>query len=987
METTIITHTTLITPKIAKCYNDLYYFYGILPFDISVKEVSKIHILFENEERDMITPCLGSCDKQEFKKGTYVHIVARQIDGKFNAIHFFSDELFPMILVQTKTFGQAVGKMKELLSTGANRAEQIELFTSTVLSRNGVKPNPITKGRLALNNKFTLIKDMLPDDVVTTIEGWFERPSNASRDAKKTDYYLNCSPNYKYRPKTYNTEDIHKSFDKNIYGLENVKEVLCGKVMHKVHTHGARGNKILLVASSGTGKTVLAHAYAQTTGLPISVLDLAMCSSSLELKGCSSNFDGSDAGHFIRNAARFGTTEMVFILENLDQLQNKTDKDGNPMSCMLSVLSPDRVIRDAYLDGIPVSVEHSDFIATAKTVENIPKSILDQFTVIKLQPYTFIERVNIAKNVILPRIIETVIDTKDIKVTIDDDILEYIARNYCSDDGVGDLTTNLTSIVESVASSFFLHNDIPEINKVYVDKLLGFKLEEDKPGLTLNRFYDSFLPETVNEIRKTITRINSPIISDAEKGTEQRRLDYLLKLRKTNPEPVDIVSFTKAIDESHYGMEKVKQPIIEAFKTQGKFGAIRSLLLVGPAGTGKTTLSRSIAKACGKDFRKISLNAITHENHLRGFEKTWKDADAGEIIKAITSSSSNIIILMDEVDKLKPDMVNCALDLIDEFEFTDKFLGVPADLSDIVFIFTANDMSQISPYLLDRYDAIINVDGYGRKDKIEIINTYIIPEINKKHGLNVCIDDEACEKLIDEFSFTNGVRDIKRKIHNIVRHLISKTDSDEIIISSSDIESYFEKPLPRGNVPCENNESGIALGLAVSGGNEGLVFPVETVIIPNDSTFKVTGLAGEDVTQSAELCATYIRCHYDKLRNMGIHVHYGEGAVKKSGPSAGITTMISMLSAAFDIPVSFDYAYTGEIDLKGNVFAIGGIEKLEAAARRGCKTVFIPYDNYNKWLKDGKLDDFSIEIIPVRHVSEVIDVVLPKIQNVSVISK
>lgn len=986
METAIKNTTTLITPKIAKCYNDLYYFYGMLPFDINVKEVSKIHILFENEKRDMITPCLGACDKQEFKKGTYVHIVARQIDGKFDAVHFFSDELFPMILVQTKTFVQALNKMTELLSTGADRAEQVELFSSTVLSGKAAKPNPIAKGRLALNNKFTLIKDMLPDDVVATIEGWFDKPSNASRDARKTDYYLNCSPNYKYRPKAYNPEEIHNYFDKEIYGLENVKEVLCGKIMHKAHTRGARGNKILFVASSGTGKTVLAHTYAQATGLPISVLDLAMCSSSLELKGCSSNFDGSDAGHFIRSAARVGTTEMVFILENLDQLQNKTDKDGNPMSCMLSVLSPDKVIRDAYLDGIPVSVEHTDFIATAKTVENIPKSILDQFTVITLQSYTFIERVNIAKSVILPRIIETVIDKKDIEVTIDDDILEYIARNYCSDDGVGDLTTNLSSIVESVASSFFLHNEIPEINRAFVDKLIGFKLKEYKPGLTLNRYYDDFLPETVNEIRKTITRVNSPLISDAEKGTEQRRLDYLLKLRKTTLDPVDINGFTKAINESHYGMDNVKEPIIEAFKTQGKFGSIRSMLLVGPAGTGKTTLSRSIAKACGKDFRKISLNAVTHENHLRGFEKTWKDADAGEIIKSITSSSSNIIILMDEVDKLKSDMVNCALDLIDEYVFNDKFLGVPVDLSNVIFLFTANNMSQISPYLLDRFDVIINVDGYGRKDKTEIINTYIIPEINKKYGLNVSIDNEACEKLINEYSFTNGVRDIKRKIHSIVRHLISKTDLDEIIISSSDIESYFEKPLPRGNVPCENNESGVSLGLAISG-SEGIVFPVETTLIPNDSSLTVTGLAGEDVTESAKLCATYIRSHYEKLRDVGIHVHYGEGAVKKSGSSAGVTTMISMLSAAFEIPVSYDYAYTGEIDLKGNVFAIGGIEKLEAAVRQGCKTVFIPRDNYDRWKKDNKLDEFSIEIIPVTHVSEVIKRVLPEIELQNRITK
>lgn len=305
----------------------------------------------------------------------------------------------------------------------------------------------------------------------------------------------------------------------------------------------------------------------------------------------------------------------------------------------------------------------------------------------------------------------------------------------------------------------------------------------------------------------------------------------------------------------------------------------------------------------------------------------------------------------------------------------------------MILIFTANDIARISPYLLDRFDAIINVEGYGRRDKIEIVNTFIVPEINRKYGLSVTIDNEACELLVDEYSFTNGVRDIKRKVYNLTRHLFAEKGTKELHICTSDIKDFFEKPLSRGNVPCDNNESGVALGLAVSGGSEGLVFPVETVIIPNDNTFKVTGLAGEDVTQSAELCATYIRSQYGKLGNgVGIHVHYGEGAIKKSGPSAGVTTFISMLSAAFDIPVSYDYAYTGEIDLKGYVFPIGGErEKIEAACRQGCKTVFLPYENYQKLVdSQSSILDCDISIIPVRHVSEVANIVLPEIQKMTI---
>lgn len=985
MEMTVKVTEKIFTPVISKRYDDMYYFYGSLNFDFSAKEISKIQVVYENEERNMVTPCLSACDKEEFKKGSFIHIVARCVGDEFDAVNFFSDDLFPMIIIQTNSFKEAVAKMRVILSSGINLPEQIELFSDTVSKKKRPLSNPLFKGNFALKEKFDMVKVILPKDIETIVENWFKNPVSA-RDKRKIDYYLNCNPNYKYRPVDFSKEKTQSILDQYINGLDSVKEVLLGKIQRKTITKGPRGNKILLVGPSGVGKTLIANTYAMATELPYSTLDLSMVTV-LDIKGLVSTYDASDVGFFIKSATLDGTTEKTFVLEHIDQLHTKEDKDGNPMNSLASVLSSDMVIRDAHLD-VPVSFENADFIATAESTENIPKSILDEFTIINLSAYAFPERVAIAREKIIPRLFESICETENPGFEFSDDIIMYIAKNYCSDDGVKDLSKHLGTIIEYVFASIKLHNETPNITEASVDKLLKGLVDEKNPGLILNKYYDTFSPEVISEIRKTKARTESPLISDSEKGTELRRLDFLLKMRKTNPSPVDINSFINEIENSHYGMKKTKESIIETFKTQNRFKAIRSVLLVGPAGTGKTTLSRSIAKASHKAFKKISLNGITHQNHLRGFEKTWRDADAGEIMKNVTSSSSNLLLLMDEVDKIDTSLVNCLLDLIDEYEFTDAFVSVPLDLSNVLFVFTANTTSTISPYLMDRFDAIIEVEGFTVSDKKKIIKEYIIPEINHEHSMSISIEELACEKLSKEYSFSNGVRDIKSKINNLARHLLAQTDKTNFTITVEDIEAYFEKPMPRGNVPCENNESGIALGLAVSGGSEGIVFPVETTLIPYDNSLTVTGLAGEDVTESAKLCATYIRSNYGKLRDVGIHVHYGEGAVKKSGPSAGVTTMISMLSAAFDIPVCYDFCYTGEIDLHGYIFQIGGeSEKIEAAIRQGCKTVFVPKDNYKRLHEKGKLNEFDIEIVPVSHVSEVIKRVLPEISTQSGIAK
>ena len=910
-------------------------------------------------------------DKEIYPPFVPIHLFAKKRANHYLVTHIYSDVLFHAVNNTEGTPQLTFMKLDMLVSDKEPISDQLELFSSSKDKSNETKSNPGVSGKPDLMKKYDLLKSTFTQYEDAVVNKWLYHPTLAAKDDRKLEMFLNVAPNYMYRPLSVSEDKLKKAFDGEIYGLDNAKQVMIQKLARKSRTKGVRGNRILIVGPSGCGKSALANAYACASCLPRATVELSSVSSALDLKGCLSTYEGADFSIFLKAFKIYNTSEMVFILENLEKLPSGDgDKDGKPMDVIAAIAANQRTFTDAYME-LPISTCNTDFIITACSTENIPHSILDNCTVIRLDEYSFEERVDIAREMLLPTLYLEGEYEFDYPV-ISDKLLMYIARNYCCDDGVKDLNSHLKTLLEQLPS-------IGKINKKTIDKVLSPMVDEKNPGLRLNRNYDRFTPELVKEIRKTIQKTQSNLVYDKEKGIEKMRLDYLLKAAKTPCAKINMKQFKKEINQSHFGMEKVKEKIIDAFTSQEIFGTLRSILLVGPAGTGKTTISRTIAHASAKAFKKISLNGLDHSSVLRGLTKTHKSADAGEIIKAVCDASSNTVLLMDEVDKMNPAMANTILDLIDEYQFTDDFIGVPFDLSNVLFIFTANDASRISPYLYDRFDTVIYLDGYDRSQRTQIVRDYVIPEINREYKLSVTIDDTAIETLVNEYSVTNGVRDIKNKIYEIVRHLCAQDKNKKIHITEKDITSYFDKPIARGNIPQSGNDSGVALGLAVSS-RGGMTFAVETELIPKANYLKITGLPETDVRESAELCLTYIRKHFHRLLNDGVHIHYSEGAVKKSGPSAGVTTFISLLSAAFDVPVSHRYAYTGELDLKGYVFSIGAvIEKIEAAARHGCETVFIPAENYKHMVDKGTdLQSFGVEIVPVSHISEVIARVLPE---------
>lgn len=325
---------------------------------------------------------------------------------------------------------------------------------------------------------------------------------------------------------------------------------------------------------------------------------------------------------------------------------------------------------------------------------------------------------------------------------------------------------------------------------------------------------------------------------------------------------------------------------------------------------------------------------------------------------------------------------NVLLDLLDDSSaFTDDFLGIPVDLSNTMFISTANDICDTDCWLLDRF-TVIHVDGYTPAEKEHILQEYLIPKLKVEFheiGLQIGVRPEVGRQLIAEYCIEGGVRDLNRAIRQLVDYkLFTSPEQAKLQIELEDLAGCLgPKPLPRGNL-IKENIAGAAMALAVTGGGSGLAFSVQSVIVPGEE-LTITGLARECVVDSVKLARTYIRTHYLSGKNFGLHLHFGEGSVPKDGPSAGVSIFMSILSALFQTPIATNTAYTGEIDLQGYIFPVGGIRaKIQAAERYGCSRVFIPAENYIR-LTDEEREGLSVHIIPVHHISEVADALLPRL--------
>lgn len=532
-------------------------------------------------------------------------------------------------------------------------------------------------------------------------------------------------------------------------------------------------------------------------------------------------------------------------------------------------------------------------------------------------------------------------------------------------------------------------------------KVLQEELGEEYGGSDADAFLEQLEKlnadkETKEKIKKEIMRFKAMPGGGQEANVLRTYIETVMELPwlKTGKDDQDIHHAKEVLDQDHYGLQQVKDRVLEylAVRILTKKGSSPILCLVGPPGTGKTSIARSVARALNKKYVRISLGGVRDEAEIRGHRKTYVGAMPGRIAEAMRQAGvSNPLMLLDEVDKVsgdyKGDVSSALLEVLDgeqNVKFRDHYVEIPIDLSGVLFIATANTTQTIPGPLLDRME-IIEVSSYTENEKFHIAKDYLIPKQLERNGLDgekLTISDKALEKIIHNYTREAGVRNLERRIGEICRKAAREfleKQKNSVRVTEANLEKYLGKEKITFDEANEEDEVGIVRGLAwTSVGGDTL--QIEVNVMPGDGKLQMTGQMGDVMKESAQIALTYVRSVSEKydipkdyFKTHDIHLHIPEGAVPKDGPSAGITMATAMLSAATGCKVLASVAMTGEITLRGRVLAIGGLkEKILAAKMAHIKKVLVPDKNRPDIAELSKEITKGLEIVFVKTMEEVV---------------
>ena len=508
-----------------------------------------------------------------------------------------------------------------------------------------------------------------------------------------------------------------------------------------------------------------------------------------------------------------------------------------------------------------------------------------------------------------------------------------------------------------------------------------------------------FPEETEKKLLRECDRMERMSPSSPESAVSRVYLETVLALpwNVSTKDKLDIKASRRVLDSDHYGMEKVKERILETLAVRKLSPDIKGqiLCLVGPPGVGKTSIARSVAKAMGRNYVRISLGGIHDEAEIRGHRKTYIGSMPGRILSAIQSAgSNNPLMLLDEVDKLgsdyKGDPSSALLEVLDAEQnnsFRDHYIEIPFDLSRVFFITTANDRSAIPQPLLDRME-VIELPSYTHEEKYHIAKKHLIPKQIQRHGMNtkqIRIRDDAIHALIDGYTKEAGVRTLEREIASLCRKAAMQIaqDADKVVVQGKELEQWLGPVKFKEDTVSLCDTVGVVNGLAWTAVG-GEMLQVEVAVLDGTGKLELTGSLGDVMKESAKAAITFVRAHAkdynietDFYKTKDIHIHVPEGAVPKDGPSAGVTMTTALVSALSGVPVCGKVAMTGEVTLNGRVLPIGGLrEKTMAAYRNGITTVVIPQDNVSDLHEIDEVVREHITFVPAPRVQTVLETAL-----------
>jgi ATP-dependent Lon protease len=622
----------------------------------------------------------------------------------------------------------------------------------------------------------------------------------------------------------------------------------------------------------------------------------------------------------------------------------------------------------------------------------------------------FLVFMNIMSEITPGELADQIASTLDIKGSERQDILETISvksrlekvSEYLSREvKVLELERKITSKTqeqfEKGAKEAILRERIKTIEKELGDedgseiKELADKIE--KAGMP---------PEVKEKATKELKKLSQTTPYNPEAGYIRNYLEWLVSLpwSISSKSDIDIKSAEKILDTEHYGLKKVKERITEYLAVHKLSGKMKGPILcfAGPPGVGKTSIGKSIAKSLGRKFVKVSLGGIRDEAEIRGHRRTYVGALPGRIIQGIKDAgTTNPVFMLDEIDKMgadyRGDPSSALLEALDPEQnhaFSDHYLDVPFDLSDVMFITTANMLDTIPPALRDRLE-IINFAGYTEDEKFNILKNFLIKKQLEAHGLkeeNVKIEDSAMHQIIQRYTREAGVRSLERELSAIFRKVakkIAEGDKKKTVINSKNVGKFLGPAKFSATLAEKKDDVGISTGLAWTQVGGDILF-IEVALMPGKGQLILTGQLGDVMKESCQAAMSYIRARAKKFgipenfyQKLDVHVHVPEGAVPKDGPSAGGAITTAIVSALTKIPVSHIVGMTGEVTLRGRILEIGGVkEKLIAAHRAGLKTIILPKEN-RKDLEDvPKQVMKDLRFVFVSHMDEVLKVALTK---------
>lgn len=916
----------------------------------------------------------------EFKKNDKIRIISayKNVEGAPN--------LRPAIIA-SEDFADIFGGNVELLRSfrGCSRSMQ-EMI---IARHNGIHYDGMEEKRVRLNNStkareyYMLTKNTFTPEQQSCIEDWLEN-YRQGENARRLEIILGISPIFNGGNVGCSIEEVRKGLDCSFSGMELQKNEII-RHLAAVKRSNSKGTVICLVGPAGTGKTMLVRKLGELLGKPFTFVPCSGFTNALDILGDRQVYGSANVGTLLEAFFRTGTTDCVVQLDEFDKMPPvgtaSMSKDGNPYNAFLQVFS-EKEVTDTFM-GVEISCNNTIFICTCNSLDSIPSFIKNRFdAVIHIPAYTDTQLVDIAKKHLIPKMEQKYSVPKG-SIQFSEKALREILK-YIDDFGARRTEHHIESIFKQIIASWDAVEPVgvTRVTVAMIKTMLNKVVDMKDPRVRFRQHMKDYSPEVSRKVLAIEEQLDAPNLSTEEQQMLQKQLEYYINLRPdSTPLVFDVAAFYEKVDRSLYGMEHEKHLLASLFhELEVKKGAgNKRIMLMGAPGVGKSALIQAAAEATGLAYVRISLNGVSHPGDIIGYGKNFKSADAGIIVREVAKAGSlRVLIHLDELDKVaNPETQSTLISLLDDSGlFADNFLeGVPIDFRSAVFVATANDYN-FSPALFSRF-TVVNVDAYSRDEQNAILCNYLIPKACEGYEKSIVVTTDA-ERALMCYANSGGVRELKEKTLRVVRESVfMNRDASEIYIHANDVYQILgPTPMARGNRPADCNLPGLSNGLAVTGTGAGMCFAIESRVLPG-SGIEITGLPSEVIIDSVKLAMNVLAADFNMdFTSKKILIHFAEGATRKDGPSAGTSIMMSIYSAMRDEAIPKSACYTGEIDLFGYVWAVGGIvEKVGAADQLGLDTVYIPMQNYEKLseAENKKLSAMRINIVPVSHVHEIID--------------